>query len=325
MAKKHILGLLRPFITLLGLIISVLPILGYFFEQWAAKRAKERHTPLGKRVNIGGHHLHMVVQGEQHSGATVILESGAGGYSLEWRDVQADIAQFARVVAYDRAGRGWSDAGSIPRLPQRIASELHVLLKHAGIQPPYILVGQSLGGFYVRQFAAMYPQEVAGLVLVDASHPEMHTYPEAGMDDIKIGLAKDAVKTRFGWKRLRGIKPYGFYETLPASLQRAWVDLEPGNTDATISEILSVLKGISLPKNLGNLPLVVLTRTPSKSALSPIWQKLQADLATLSTNSTHIVAEKAGHNIHHDDPKLVIEAVRQIIQGMKQKSNGIAH
>jgi pimeloyl-ACP methyl ester carboxylesterase len=325
LVKNRILSFLRPVVMILGLTLSILPILGYFYEKWAAARAKRRHTPPGKQVNIGAQGLHMVIQGEQHSGVTVILESGAGGYSLEWRDVQANIAQFARVVAYDRAGRGWSDAGVMPRLPQRIASELHVLLKHAGVQPPYILVGQSLGGFYVRQFAAMYPQEVAGLVLVDASHPEMHQYPEAGMDDIKIGLAKDALKTRLGWKRLRGIKPYGFYETLPISLKRAWVDLEPGNTDATISEILSVVDGIALPKNLGNLPLTVLTRTPSKSALSPIWQKLQADLATLSTNSTHLIAEKAGHNIHHDDPKLVVEAVRQIVMGLKQKSNGAMH
>lgn len=303
-------------------VIGSLPLLGYLYEKWAAARAKLRYPPTGQLISIGTHRLHIVVKGEEHSGITVILESGAGGYSLEWRDIQAEIAQFARVVAYDRTGHGWSDAGLMPRLPQRIAAELHILLKHAGIQPPYILVGQSLGGFYVRQFAAMYPQEVAGLVLIDASHPEMHQYPETGIQDIATGIARDILKTRFGWKRLRGINPYGFYEKLPIQLKRAWIALEPGNTEATASEIMSVINGVSLPKNLGHLPLIVLTRTPSDSALSPLWQKLQADLATLSTNSTHIIAEKAGHNIHHDDPMLVVEAVRQMIQQVGQKRNG---
>jgi pimeloyl-ACP methyl ester carboxylesterase len=103
------------------------------------------------------------------------LESGLGTMSADWANVQPAVAKTTRVCAYDRAGTGWSEPGPEPRDPRQIARELHTLLGNAGIDGPYVLVGQSFGGLYVRMYAAQYPKEVEGMVLVDASHPGMWT------------------------------------------------------------------------------------------------------------------------------------------------------
>jgi pimeloyl-ACP methyl ester carboxylesterase len=122
-------------------------------------------------VDAGGHCLHMLVVGE--AGPVVVLESGWPGCGLGWDRVRGPVSQFARVVTYDRAGTGKSETGPSPRHAEQIASELHTALQNAGLDPPYILVGQSLGGPYVRVFAKMYPQEVCGMVLVDPTQPDV--------------------------------------------------------------------------------------------------------------------------------------------------------
>jgi pimeloyl-ACP methyl ester carboxylesterase len=114
-------------------------------------------------------HINCLGQGSP----TVILESGLANMSADWANVQPLVAKGTRVCAYDRAGIAWSDPGPQPRDPGQIAGELHTLLGRAGIAGPYVLVGQSFGGLYVRMYAARYPDEVAGMVLVDASHPDM--------------------------------------------------------------------------------------------------------------------------------------------------------
>jgi pimeloyl-ACP methyl ester carboxylesterase len=106
---------------------------------------------------------------------TVILEAAADMMSADWGWVQPDIATRTRVCAYDRAGMGWSEAGPLPRDARHVAHELHTLLTKANIPRPYVLVGHSAGGLYVRLYAALYPTDVAGLVLVDPGHPDMNT------------------------------------------------------------------------------------------------------------------------------------------------------
>ena len=123
-------------------------------------------------VNAGGHRLHLLVMGEGPGNAakpSVVLESGMGG-GIGWNHVRSEIARFAQVVTYDRAGIGDSEPGPEPRDAATIARELHGALHQAGVKPPYVLVGQSLGGLYVQVFAATYPKETAGLVLVDPTH-----------------------------------------------------------------------------------------------------------------------------------------------------------
>ena len=123
-------------------------------------------------MDVGDHRLHIDCVGQ--GSPTVILESGLGTMSADWANVQPAVAKTTRVCAYDRAGTGWSEPGPEPRDPRQIARELHTLLGNASIDGPYV-VGQSFGGLYVRMYAAQYPKEVEGMVLVDASHPDMWT------------------------------------------------------------------------------------------------------------------------------------------------------
>src|SRR5512137_2959649 len=117
-------------------------------------------------VDAGGHRLHLLVLGEDRGKPTVILESGARG-GIGWQSTRKQIAQFAQVITYDRAGTGQSEPGPEPRDARTIARDLHAALQRAAVKPPYVLVGQSLGGLYAQVFAAEYPQETAALVLVD--------------------------------------------------------------------------------------------------------------------------------------------------------------
>src|SRR5215204_6943645 len=138
----------------------------------AAARDRRAFPPPGRLVDVGGFRLHVHALGSVSNTPTVILEGGAGLGSATWAWVQPRVAERTRVVAYDRAGVGWSDRGPEPRDGRQIATELHAALEGAGIGGPYVLVGHSFGGVYVRVFADLYPDEVAGLVLVDPTHPD---------------------------------------------------------------------------------------------------------------------------------------------------------
>ena len=123
----------------------------------------------GILINIGTHQLHIHCTGT--GTPTVIIDSGMGGFSLEWWRTQKTLSGYVKVCSYDRAGYGWSNPGPSPRTTKRIAEELRILLKTAHIPGPYILVGHSFGGFNIRYFASQNPDMVAGMVLIDSSHP----------------------------------------------------------------------------------------------------------------------------------------------------------
>ena len=156
----------------LGLVIGlvVLAVIAVIYQAFGTEIYRRIYPPPGELVDVGGHSLHINCVGE--GSPTVILESGSGATSVDWANIQPEVANTTRVCAYDRAGSGWSETGPGPGDPQQIAGELHTLLGNAGIDGPYVLVGHSFGGLYVRMYAELYPNEVEGMVLVDSSHPE---------------------------------------------------------------------------------------------------------------------------------------------------------
>ena len=155
----------------------------------AARRDAERYPAPGRMVDVGGYRLHLQVVGDGSGGPTVVLEAGLDSFSTNWYWVQTALASSMRVVAYDRAGLGWSDDGSTPRDAQHSAADLRTALQRAGIGGPYILAGHSYGGLVVRAFADQYPDEVVGLVLVDASHPDQWLHIPMSMRGAVPGLA----------------------------------------------------------------------------------------------------------------------------------------
>src|SRR5438309_5962518 len=146
-------------LSLVGLLL-----LGLSYQAIASAVDTSHYPAPGKLVDIGGYRLHINCTGT--GSPTVILDAGLGGTSLDWSKVQPAVAGFTRVCSYDRAGYGWSDTGPGPRTSQQIVKELHLLLVHAQISGPYLLVGHSLGGLNMRLYAYRYPGEVAGMDLL---------------------------------------------------------------------------------------------------------------------------------------------------------------
>ena len=166
----------RVLLGILALIIGLAAI-GASYQAIATANDRRHFPAPGQLVDVGGYKLHINCMGQ--GSPTVILESGLANPSSIWGWVQPEVAHATRVCAYDRAGVGWSDPGPEPRDGQQIARELHTLLGKANVPEPYVLVGHSAGGLYVRVYAAQYPRDVVGMVLVDVEHPDQWTQSPA--------------------------------------------------------------------------------------------------------------------------------------------------
>src|SRR5579864_4290397 len=160
----------RRMVLLLFAFLLLLAVAGFLYENISEARDRRFNPMEGRLVDVGGRKIHIDCTGE--GSPTVILDSGLGDSYLSWRKVQPEIANFAQVCSYDRAGLGYSEPSSQPRTSQVIATELHALLQAAHVPPPYILVGHSMGGYDVRVYANMFRNDVVGMVLVDSSHPD---------------------------------------------------------------------------------------------------------------------------------------------------------
>jgi len=152
--------------------ICALAIAGAFYQTIATRLDERNHPAPGRMIDVGGHRLHLLEVGTAREGEpTIVLEAGLMSTVMSWATLQRRLGDSYRVVSYDRAGLGWSDIGPMPRAADRIVDELHTLLERAAIPPPYVLVGHSFGGLLMPLFAARFPSEVAGVVLVDAVAP----------------------------------------------------------------------------------------------------------------------------------------------------------
>src|ERR671916_388334 len=290
--------------ALLGLIVALLVLAGAgaIYQAIATERAERAYPPPGEMVDVGGYSLHINCVGQ--GSPTVVLDAGSGAMSASWVLVQREVSDTTRVCAYDRAGMGWSEMGPEPRDARQISGELHTLLSKAGIEGPYVLVGHSFGGLYMQTYAARYPDEVAGVALVDSStEPDQFSQRPEAQDSnepqkqssaavpqlVRLGVSLPA---RLGVVRLLSELDPASPELPPQ--QREQIDaLTPSTRQWTTSalEFLAPTRTLRLG-SLGNKPLAVVT-APKQA--EPGWLKLQDKLATLSSNSLHRVVEGATH------------------------------
>jgi pimeloyl-ACP methyl ester carboxylesterase len=215
----------------------------------------------------------------------VVFESGLGDGRETWQKVFAEVASFTTVFAYDRGGYGDSEAHSPDRSARQIVEELRALLKAAQVEPPFVLVGHSIGGLYVNLFARAYPDEVAGVVFVDARHEDFS-------DRCKAARAFVCAPPAF-LMPLVGGGAMGEYKFAPASMQQ-------------------VRAAGAFPP----VPIAVLTGTGKPlegQAFNRVWLETQAEMSSMSPKGRHDVCDHCGHYVHKDDPRLVIDAIRDVI------------
>jgi pimeloyl-ACP methyl ester carboxylesterase len=239
-----------------------------------------------------------------HAGQIATLADGVlAHYNAAPR--RARRPQSTRVCTYDRAGMGWSDPGPLPRSPATVANELHALLENGSIAGPYILVAHSLAGKNARLFAAAHPNEMAGMVLVDARSERIDL--ENSRDDaarfdsvLEAQAAIYSLARRLGIARL--FAPEMALETRPAAIEAA---LQEGLARSVDDSVLATM-------TLGTTPLVVIASADSMRTI-PGWPQAQEALAALSSNGALVVARNSGHYVQFDEPQLIVSAVRGIL------------
>lgn len=286
--------------------------------QRTLSRAVLRDNPApGELIDVEGRAVHLVCRGR--GGPVVILEAGLPGSSLTWSSVTPGIAEFARVCAYDRAGYGWSEPGPRPRTSGSIARELRLLLQNASIEPPYVLVGHSFGGLVAQTYASRFPDEVAGMVLVDASHPDLvHQTVEIERMGVLSLFVRGLAVTGVG--RFIVPVPSGSPESRDPSVRKLERDLQftTRSLRATSAELAALRDSLSAARTerprLGVKPLIVLTE--GRMRAKP-WLDMQAKLAELSGESRWRIVNNAGHFIHHDRPEVVVGATRSVVESVR--------
>lgn len=292
--------------------------------QWLLSHlALELNPAPGEMVVVDGRKMHLLCHGQ--GSPAVILESGMPGTSLGWTSVMEDIASFARVCAYDRAGYGWSEAGPEPRTVSNITKELRELLRTAGVEPPYVLAGHSFGGLVVQLYASRFPDEVAGMVLVDSSHPNLARHPER-LDRMGRVAFRLKVMAPLGIARLMIDVPSGSPESRPNSVRV--MEKEVLATTRSFWALASEMEGLRESLNqaaenrprLGRKPLVVLTEGRRKMEF---WHVMQEQFTELSDSSEWQVINGAGHFIHQDEPGIVVDAVHRVVESAREQAGNV--
>jgi pimeloyl-ACP methyl ester carboxylesterase len=312
------------------LLSAVLPCLlgvGGLYQALASLRDRRAFPAPGRLVEIDGCRMHLQISGAGQP--TVVLESGLGGMSSAWGWIQPETAEFCSVVSYDRAGLGWSDPDQEPKSATLAARRLHALLERAGVRPPFLLVGHSMGGLLIRVYAGLFPAEVAGMVLLDAVHPDQHLR-SADIDiHMRSGfrlLGALPLLARLGYVRLTGLFD-AWGEGLPArQVAESGAFLSSYRHLCTIrDESLAwetICAEVRRSGGLGDLPLAVVTA--GKDVL-PGQPELQGELAALSSDSFHLVVPGADHVTlvtRREYALTVVDAIRQVVAKMRHRQSG---
>ncbi len=268
--------------------------------------------PPGRFISIGFQTMYVDCLGDNKP--TILVDVGIAESSASWYKIAKELSKDARICLYDRAGYGWSDPGRGERTTVTIVHELKLLVKRAKIPGPYILVGHSFGGFTARYFAAKFPENVAGLVLVDSSHPEQ-IYRLSALDNASKKLLITGRKA---------IAPENFSE-----FEKKWYFLNSSRkaTFAQMAELKYFKQSAYQVKHSGplkDIPIAVLSRGVSQLpelngvSLENEWQDMQKDLLNLSKNSWHLIIDNSGHNIHEEAPEKIIENILKVIEKSKE-------
>ena len=303
--KRGCLFYVKRLLKWFGIVLVMLVLLGVAYQTVATEIDKRTYSPRGQLYTVNGHQMHMVCMGE--GSPTVILQAGGGAESLWWYWVQNQLAEHTRVCAYDRAGLGWSEVASTPRDPVTIVGELHTLLEEAGVTPPYVMSGHSYGGILTRIYAAQYPQEVIGLVMVDSMLMEAKHLSQSEFDGYKplyysvqipLWLLSRLGVSRFftsGTFQSMGYPPEVVPEMAALNTRNQTVDTDIA--EKGFDAMWTLMQASATAENLGDLPMVVLWASESNALYesTSTGREFRDEVPTYSSNSLSRIIEGADH------------------------------
>ena len=298
----------------------LLSAVGGGYETYHESADAARYPMPGRLIDVGGHRLHINCTGA--GSPTVVLEPGLGEPSVAMSWIAPDVATTTRVCVYDRAGRGWSESASVPQDGIQVATDLHTLLERAGEPGPYVLAGHSAGGIYVLNFAHLYLQQVAGVVLLDSMHPEQYT-KIAGWPAFYEGFRRASAVlpslSRLGLGHVLYQNAYGDLPPMARNEQRVFWST-PRHSRSVRDEFSKLRTAMAQARsltNLGDRPLIVVTA--EKDAPGG-WMAAQDELAALSTNVAHRLLPTATHESLVENKAIASqssEAIRDVVDAVR--------
>jgi pimeloyl-ACP methyl ester carboxylesterase len=329
-----IIKLLVRISALALVVLGIVTMSGAAYNTWSLHHYRTIAGVPGALFTVGGYRMHLLCTG--HGAPVIILDAGLGDDSLIWAKVQPPLSQQTTVCAYDRAGFGWSEPQPGRRDADSIADQLHALLHVARVPPPYVLMGHSIAGLYVRAYAKRYSAELAGLVLVDGATPlQDDRIPPALVaiqDEQRRGMPWVRFWMRLGWYRIRG----ECTEVMPGfERYAAWI-----RADSCVpSQVTAVERELDAERLSGEetvragpftaLPVLIFSRDPAVlpanwpqdvgKANAIVWNRMQEEAKQLSPHSRRIIARNSDHNIQVDRPDLLNSAVAQFVTDIRNQ------
>lgn len=316
--------------------LTLLPAAGFCYQYFANQRDEKNHPPPGDLIDVGGYRLHIQCRGEQHPGVpTVIVETGIWDCSQSWQLVQSKIATVARICTYDRAGYGWSDSGPNPRTFEQITRELKILLEKKGIHPPFIFVGHSLGGPISRYYHSQYPDDIVGMIFVDALHKEIPMFSRI----FRVVSQVFSFLSYFGVQRLlfKCCPPISANPQWTSTMQKTYIACHQAKIK-TLEACLKEWDGYEASfrdlrtnaKSIATIPVTMISRDPNqpiRPGMSEEAQRkgrkeledLQKQHLDESPHARFIIAERSGHLVQIDRPDVVIDEIRRMIDCVTKK------
>lgn len=325
---KILKWLKRCLIVILVLIIIVLGS-GIIYEAVSESQDLNNYPAPGKIINVDGHNMHIYSEGQGPE--TVVFASGWGiecPYA-EYSPIYTKLSQHTRIVVYDRPGYGWSEVSDTPRDIDIVTKELHKLLELSGEKPPYILVGHSMASLELIRFTQLYPQEVKGIVMIDAGNPDYY----ASQDTIQDQLSANKLKTilqKTGIMRLL-FKNENFINSAYASrnnfrlMSPQMIEMDKAlylknltnkNKNDEIKHLSENAKIVTAGSKLENIPLRILTAEKSDvdAKINTEWIKSQRDFMKWSQNSNMVIIKNGNHYFYQFTPQTVVDTVLEITE-----------
>lgn len=320
-ARRDLRSRTRVWLVYPVCVMLFLSAVGGAYETY--RETTDSYAMPGRLIDVGGHKLHINCIGT--GSPTVVLEPGLGERSTAMAWVAPDVASTTRVCVYDRAGRGWSESIDTPQDGVAVATDLQTMLERAGEHGPYVLAGHSAGGLYVLNFAQLYPDKVAGVVLLDSMSPQQYTTIDGWPAFYEMYRRASAVMpslSRLGLGRAIYSTAYGDLPQAARDEERAFIATprDARSVRDEFSQIRTTLSEAQALTTLGDRPLVVLT---AEKGAAGGWIAAQDKLAALSTNSDHRMLANADHNMltaHQATAIQSSQAIRDVINVVRTGS-----